>query len=225
MAWSLGAPRYGRRRGRPGAAPTPRGPGAEGVADWPPGVRAPRRPRPHSTRARAPQRPSVIIACTAAPSSVRAFLGMRREALAAERKYIEGRHPGECWRGGSNPGRRGAAVKHGPRKRALISFDYPGSARRIPPFGHRVPKLARYVTNMVRRMGLSCSSRRAARCRVRSEGGWHPLTVRHADGVLHRRETIGKTATWYSIGAVMRPGAEGVAISPGRRRAWMPSAA
>jgi hypothetical protein len=42
--------------------------------------------------------------------------------------------------GESNPGRRGPEVNHGPRKPALISLDYPGSARRIPSSGHRVPK-------------------------------------------------------------------------------------
>jgi hypothetical protein len=43
-------------------------------------------------------------------------------------------------RGESNPGRRGSEVIHGPRKRALISFDYPDSALAVPPFGHWVPR-------------------------------------------------------------------------------------
>jgi len=54
--------------------------------------------------------------------------------------YVAGRRLEEWRRGESNPGRRGAAVNHGPRKRALIPFDYPGSTRQVPSFGHRVPK-------------------------------------------------------------------------------------
>src|SRR5262245_29815802 len=46
----------------------------------------------------------------------------------------------EWRRGESNPGRRGLAVNHGPRKRAPISSGYPRSTRQVPSFGHRVPK-------------------------------------------------------------------------------------
>jgi hypothetical protein len=31
-------------------------------------------------------------------------------------------------------------VTHGPTKRTLISFDYPGSTFPVRPFGHRMPK-------------------------------------------------------------------------------------
>ena len=34
----------------------------------------------------------------------------------------------------------GWAMNHGPKRRPLTSFDHPGSARQVPPFGHRVPK-------------------------------------------------------------------------------------
>src|SRR5262245_1371372 len=49
-------------------------------------------------------------------------------------------HLAKWRRGESNPGQRGLEVIHGPINRALISFDYPKSARQIPSFGHRVPK-------------------------------------------------------------------------------------
>src|SRR5262249_33545655 len=43
-------------------------------------------------------------------------------------------------RGGSNPGRRGAAGNHGPRKPPTTSPDDTGGTRQVLPFGHRVPK-------------------------------------------------------------------------------------
>jgi len=49
-------------------------------------------------------------------------------------------------------------VNHGPGKPALISFDYPGSARRIPPFGHRVPKTSVLCHQHGVADGLSCAS-------------------------------------------------------------------
>src|SRR5262245_42138824 len=64
----------------------------------------------------------------------------RGRQTPAKRKYVESRRVGEWRRGESNPGRRGAAVNHGPRKPALTSLDYPGSTRQVLPFGHRVPK-------------------------------------------------------------------------------------
>ena len=58
----------------------------------------------------------------------------------AKREYLRSRRLGQWRRGESNPGRRAAAVDHGPRKPTLASEDYPGSACQLPSFGHRLPK-------------------------------------------------------------------------------------
>jgi hypothetical protein len=62
-------------------------------------------------------------------------------ARARERAVVDS-SPGRLgeWRGESNPERRGLEGNQGPGNRALVSFDYPGSARQVPSFGHRVPK-------------------------------------------------------------------------------------
>src|SRR5262249_25151227 len=65
-------------------------------------------------------------------------------------------------------GRRGPEMNHGPGKRALISFDYPRSARHIPLFGHRVPKTSALGHQHGAALGLVSETLRHARHGARS---------------------------------------------------------
>jgi hypothetical protein len=99
------------------------------------------RARARVARSRGAPRPHLLSRGVLARESARSAprLTMARTAITGRSRGIAASLAG--WRRGeSNPGRRESEMSHGPRKRTVVSFDYPEKARQVPPFGPRVPK-------------------------------------------------------------------------------------